>query len=373
MVGYEGQQLGSGGLAEQHGIAFGQEIPTGGKLRLNRAVADRSVLIAQQELAGQQQRVLTDVRIAYYQVLVAERQIRLAEDIIRVSREGASAVDSLFRAKEVGRVDVLQAQLEAEQAQIRQQSARNRYKSAWRGLTAVIGTPTLTQQPLLGDPDSTSKEFEFEQALSRLLSSSPEVSVAVAEVERARLALQRARVERVPNVSFQGLVNVIDNGIGGNTDGGVAITMPIPLFDRNQGAIAQAQCEVAAARQAVTQLTLDLQQRLAPVFEAYATSRNQVDRYRATILPAAEESLTLARQMYQAGETDYIALLTAQRTFAQTNSSYLDAVLRLRTAEVEIEGLLLSGSLQSDTPPPPGPTDVMGASATAVPSNLLGR
>jgi cobalt-zinc-cadmium efflux system outer membrane protein len=97
------------------------------------------------------------------------------------------------------------------------------------------------------------------------------------------------------------------------------------------------------------------------VFEAYANARNQVSRYRDTILPAAEESLTLTRQMYQAGEANYLGLLTAQRTFAQTNRNYLDSVLQLRIAEVEIEGLLLSGSLQYRS----GPGSMTGGATRA--------
>jgi cobalt-zinc-cadmium efflux system outer membrane protein len=90
---------------------------------------------------------------------------------------------------------------------------------------------------------------------------------------------------------------------------------------------------------------------LAPTFERLANARNQVQRYRNLILPAAEESLQLTRTMYEAGESTYLGLLTAQRTFSQTGWNYLDAVLALRVAEAEIEGFLLRGSLQE---PPPG-------------------
>lgn len=345
-VGYEGQQLGSGGLAEQHGVLFSQEIPTGGKLRLNRAVAQGEILVAEHELAAQRQRVLTDVRIAYYQVLVAQRQMELAEELIRVSREGSQSVDALFRAREVGRVDVLQAQLEGEQAQILLQDARNRYDAAWRSLAAILGNPAFPPQPIIGDPSGPPRGIAFDETLARLQSLSPEISAAVAELDRARLAIDRARVQPIPNVTFQGLVNWQDNGIGGKPDGGVALSVPLPIFDKNQGAIMRAERQAAAARYGVSQVELDLQNRLAPVFEAYSNARNQVSRYRDAILPVAGESLTLTRQMYEAGETNYLGLLTAQRTFAQTNRNYLDAVLQLRTAEAEIEGLLLSGSLQ---------------------------
>jgi outer membrane protein, heavy metal efflux system len=169
-------------------------------------------------------------------------------------------------------------------------------------------------------------------------------------VDRARAALQRACVETVPNVSFQGLVNWQDNGIGGKPDGGVAVTIPVPIFNRNQGAIRRAQQELAAARRALDQLQLDLQNRLAPTFEQFSNARNQVERYREQILPAADESLQLTRQTYEAGESNYIGLLTAQRTFSQTGWNYLDAVRSLRVAEAEIQGFLLRGSLQNSAP-----------------------
>lgn len=348
-VGYDGQQLGSGGLAEQHGVLFSQEIVRGGKLRLNRAVAEQELARAQQELAVAQQRVLTDVRLAFYQVLLAQRQIDLTENLVRISRQGASAVDALVKAKEGTRADVLQAQLEVENAEILARNARNRHDAAWRDLSAIVGQPDLPQQALDGDAYAPPREIEFRQALGRLQSMSPEVATAMSEISRARAVLERARVEPVPNISVQGLVNFVDNGIGGEPDAGVAVSIPIPVFNRNQGAILKAQQEIAAAEQALQQLELGMQTRLAPTFERYANARNQVERYRATILPVAQESLELTRSMYEAGETTFLSLLTAQRTFSQTNLNYLEALRELRTAEVEIDGLLLRDSLTSGT------------------------
>lgn len=346
-VGYEGQQLGSGGQAEQHGVIFSQEIVRGGKLRLDRAVADRDRVRLDQEFAAQQQRVLTDVRIAFYQVLLAQRQITVTQDLIQISQRGAQAVDALYQANEVGRVDILQAQLESENAQLLSQNAHNRMDAAWRSLAAIVGDPTLPPQALEGDLAAPPQELTFEAALGRLLSQSPEIAAATAAVERARLALERQRAEPIPNVDLAGVVNVIDNGIGGRTDGNVAVSVPLPIFNRNQGGIARASHELVAAREALAQLQLDLQNRLAPVFEQYSNARNQVRRYDEVILPAARESLDLTQRMYGAGETNYTSLLTAQRTYSQTQLNYLESVKALRIAQIEIDGLLLSGSLQN--------------------------
>lgn len=346
-VGYEGQQLGSGGLAEQHGVLFSQEIIRGGKLRLSRAVADRERMRREQDLIAQELRVLTDVRIGYFQALLAERQIELANTLMTISEEGAHTVDELFQAEEVSRADVLQAQLEVENARIIGQNSRNRHLAAWQELAAVVGDPALAPQDLVGDPAAPTPTLDYQNALTRILSSSPEVASALVEIERANVMLQRARVEPVSNVNVEGLVNWRDNGIGGKPDGGLAVSVPIPVFNRNQGAIAQANHELMAARQALNELELSLQKRLASTFEQYSNARNQTERYRAMILPSADESLAITRKMYAAGEANYTALLTSQRTYSQTQLNYLEAVRALRIAEAEIEGMLLSGSLEN--------------------------
>lgn len=357
-VGYEGQQLGSGGLAEQHGVVFSQEIIRGGKLRLSRAVADRERMRREQELIAQELRVLTDVRVGYFETLLAQKQIELAGNLVQIGEEGARTVDELFRAEEVSRADVLQAQLEVENARLISQNARNRHRAAWQELSAVVGDPSLAPQDLAGDPLASSPVIDYQAALSRILSSSPEIAAAMIEIERSNVALQRARVEPVSNVNVEGLVNWRDNGIGGKPDGGVAVSVPIPVLNRNQGAIAQANHELMASRQALNELELALQKRLAATFEQYSNARTQADRYGAIILPSADESLALTRKMYAAGEANYIALLTAQRTYSQTQLNYLEALRALRVAEAQIDGLLLSGSLQGGADTTPATRDV---------------
>ena len=205
----------------------------------------------------------------------------------------------------------------------------------------------MPPQPLDGDAEEMQTAYDWNASLQRLVTSSPEIAAAMAEIERARWAVQRAMVEKVPNVTVNGLVNWRDNGIDGRSDGAIQVGLPLPLWNRNQGGIVQAQGEVAAAERGLQQLELSLQNRLAPVYERYANALNQVAKYRTRILPAAKESLDLMRQSYQAGETGYVNLLTAQRTYSQTNLNYLESLRELRAAEAEIEGLLLSGSLES--------------------------
>lgn len=346
-VGYLGQQLGSGGEAEQHGVLVEKEFVRGKKLELNRNVAAHEVVRAEQQLAAQHQRVLTDVRIAFSDALLAQQRKLLAEQLVTIARQGVTTVDELQRAKEASRPEFLQATLELDSAEIVLNSAINRHAAAWRTLTAVVGTTHFPTTLLRGDLECPPDPVKWDDALQRLLTTSPEVAIAVANIERTRWAMVRARAEPIPNVTMQGVV-MQDNAIGGRTDGIVQLTMPLPIFNKNQGAIRQAEAEALAAERALEQLERDLQNRLAPVFERYANASSQVRRYRERILPAAKESLDLVRRGYEAGEFPYLNLLNAQRTFFQANLQYVDSLRELRTSSAEIQGMLLSNSLQAN-------------------------
>jgi cobalt-zinc-cadmium efflux system outer membrane protein len=224
-----------------------------------------------------------------------------------------------------------------------QKRSEFQYQEAWRKLTASSGVPTLEHVGLQGRWDEIPAPHDWEPTLQRLLVSSPEIAAARAEIQRTRWAYQRATVEKKPNITYQGIVQ--DDRAVGATNGALQITLPIPIFNRNQGGVTQAGHEALVAERALDKLELDLQQRLATVFQRYQTAQAQVERYHQAILPDSRENLELTSKAYHAGEYDYLQMLVALRTFAHTNLSYLEALQDLRVAALEIDGLLLSGSL----------------------------
>ncbi len=123
--------------------------------------------------------------------------------------------------------------------------------------------------------------------------------------------------------------------------------MPLPIWNRNQGGIRRAQAEAAAARRAVDRMALDLQSRLAVVFQRYESARNQVEQYsrEGGIIDNSRRTLELVRVGYQAEEFGLLDLVTAQRTYFETNLAYLDSLRELAASVMEIRGLLLRGSL----------------------------
>jgi cobalt-zinc-cadmium efflux system outer membrane protein len=288
------------------------------------------------------------VRRGFYDVLVAQRAVELTEQLVRIGEQGVNAAEQLAKAKEVARTDVLQARIEADSARILFEKARNRYTSAWRGLAAVVGDPALPLTPLAGSLEDGMVQLAWEDTLNRLLAQSPQLAGAHAGLARAQATLNREWAGRVPNVDLQAGVQY-DNATR-DAFTSVQVGVPIPVHNRNQGNIRRAQAELAAAQHEVRRMRLALEQRLAAVFEQYATAYQQVEKYNRDIMPNAEESLKLVSAGYQQGEFSYLVLLTAQRTYFQTNLAYLDALRDLRAAAVAIDGNLLADSLQTAEP-----------------------
>ena len=108
-VGYQASEISDEGQAGQQGAFFGQEIVTAGKLQRSRDVACQAVQQAQWAWPRNAGACQSDVRRAFYDVLVAQRTVELTEQLVRIGQEGVRAAEACCKAKEVSRVDVLQA------------------------------------------------------------------------------------------------------------------------------------------------------------------------------------------------------------------------------------------------------------------------
>lgn len=344
--GYLGSEIGNDGRGGQQGLYAGQEIVTSGKLRLARAVALREVQVAERVLAQAQLRVQTDVRMNFYEVLVAQRRVELTQGLATIGGQGVTATQSLLERKEVSQTELLQAKIEADSAAILVENAETARLGAWQRLTIVSGQPAMPLRRLAGDPTKLPPLITQEQAMGRIMGESPELAAAYARVERARWAIGRARALAVPNVDLLGSVQ-FDNATQ-DTIAGAQIGMPIPVFNRNQGGIQQARAELVAAQQAAVRTELDLRNRLATTYQRYAMASQQVRRYSQSIVPNVKEALDNTTQGYRAGEFNFLQQLNAQRTYFQTNLAYLESLEQFWDSNRELEGLLLSGSLAAD-------------------------
>jgi cobalt-zinc-cadmium efflux system outer membrane protein len=364
-IGYSGEEISSGPVIRggEHGFFVEQVVPLGGKLRLSRRVFEQEAVQAEASADVQRQRVLTSVRMLYYEAIVAERRVQVRERLARLTSEAVAVSAQLYNVGAADRPDTLEAEIEAHKAQLELVNARNVRARVWRELATAVGDPTLAPRPLAGSAEEGLPELSRDEALRRILSESPEIAAARAAVERARLALARARKEPTPDLLLRGgprynreLLEVGGRPVGWEAAAEVGVV--IPLFNRNQGGIGEATAAVGRAEAELRRLELSLEARLARVFEEYLTALRAVDLYRGDILPRAEEAYMLYLRSYERMAAAYPQVLIAQRNLLQSHDTYLAALEAAWRSSVEIQGLLLSGGLE--TPPSvEGPEDAI--------------
>ncbi len=316
-----------------------QEIVTGRKLTLNRAAAGKEVDQAGLALASQRATLLSGVRVAFFDLLVLQRRIELLGELTALADQSIAQTKKLLDAKQVARLDLVQLEVEAERLRTDQEAAERELPAAFRRLAAVVGVNRLPAKPLTGSLDAALPDYDLERLQQYILSVHPDRQSAVVGVERAKLVLRRAEVEPIPNVSLSaGYVRQNQNQ---SNDWTVGLSVPVPVWNRNQGNIRAAKAQIAESIQAIAVVENDLTERLATAFRDFAASKKRAERYKAAIMPRARETYDLSVKAYQGGQFEYLRVLEAQRSVAQANLDYIRALGEAWRAASVISGLTL--------------------------------
>ncbi|GAA4430884.1 hypothetical protein GCM10023155_23990 [Bremerella cremea] len=353
IVGYQASQLADANT-DQHVVSVEREFVTAHKLGLNQNVLGHAAEAQRWDVESQRYRVMTDVRLAFVDALVAQRRIDVIEDFQTVVAKGADLAKKRFEAREASQSDQLQAEIQLNEVEVLRQQADIAWEAAWQEMAATAGVPDMDRARLDGELSPDSANMNWENIYSTLLGSSPELRASYSRVNQARANMSRQEVQAIPNVTAQ-LQAGHDNGTGSGMVN-LSVGAPIPVFNDNSGNISAAYREYCRATHDVKRIEMSLKARLAGVSKEYDSALVAVKRYEQQILPKAKQTLDLAEQAYTAGEFSFIQVLIVRRTYFDTNLNYITALGDLAKAHAQIDGLLLTGGLDQ-------PTDFQGGDA----------
>jgi outer membrane protein, heavy metal efflux system len=346
-IGYTGDEINGGAITRggEHGVFIEQTIPLGGKLARGREMFTREAATAQAMTQTERQRVLAAVRRAYRAALIADRRVSVREQLAKLATEAVQISAQLFNTGVADKPDTLNAEIEAQAAQLAVIEAQNMRVRVWRELGALVGDP-LTPRPIAGSADDPLPDLTQDATLARILKDSPELEAARRDIQRADAAVSRAKREAAPDLVLRAgpkynreLLEPDLKPVGWEAAFEVGVT--VPLFNRNQGGIAAARADLARSKATVQQTAVLATTRVASAFAQYDTARRSVETYRREILPRAEEAYTLSRRSYEQMALAYPAVLTAQRTLVRSQDAYLDALDRAWDAAIGLEGFAL--------------------------------
>jgi cobalt-zinc-cadmium efflux system outer membrane protein len=358
IVGYSADEIGDEGTAGKQGGFIEQEIPTAGKLRLNRLTFGHEESQERWALTAQRMTVLNSMHIAFYQTLAAQRLVAVREQLGKIAENGVQVTEQLKNVGQADAPDLLAVRIESRKAKVDLAEAQNRHRRMWAHLTALVGVPQLEMRPLVGALTTGQVPLDHDATWGMIVQESPEMQIAYTGVRRAQAALARASVEPIPNV-FAG-ASVQRNYANDETLTGVQLGVNLPVFDRNQGNVLASQAALQHASREVDRVSLSLWSRFADSWERYETSRITASEYEREILPQSRESYDMYVQAFQRRAAAFPQVLISQRAYFEAQNDYLAAVAELKKAEVELNGLLLVDGLSQpephgmSAPEPPG-------------------
>jgi outer membrane protein, heavy metal efflux system len=351
VIGYEGDQIrgGSYGGGEQGGFVQ-QTIPLGGKLGLRRDAFREQQRTGELDLATQQQRIEADIESAFYTALALQQEIETHKHLSAIAADAAQTARQLANVGQADAPDVLQSEVEEEQAALDTMTAEHHYIAAFRQLIAIAGQPDLPLTRLAGDLTATPAQ---PPSLDAMLAQSPAVQRADQAVHAAEAQLRSTHREVVPDLTLRAgeqwnneLIRQSPD-IATGAQSFASASIDLPLWNRNQGNIAAALAAVNAAHAEAQRVRLALRHSAAPIIEQHNIAAAQTFRYKSDLLPRAQRAYDLYRDRYRQMAAAYPQVLVSERTLFQLQLAYVQSLGELWQSAAQLRHFTLSGALTS--------------------------
>lgn len=305
-------------------------------------------------VVAEEWRVVREARLRRLDVLAAEQTVALLTDEVALRER---TLDFARRAREAGertQLDVSASELDLAEVRRERRRVETDLEAARRALNETLGLPPSYAIRLAesGKPLAVTvfEEVADEELERRLLAGRFELRALEAAYRRAEHELRLAVASQFPK---------LDLGLGLDREGegdrflGPTAELEIPLFDRNQGEIAE---KLVARDRARAEYVTALHRVRAEAYEA----RGQLQRARVEVealdredLPLVRSNQQLTERAFRARELDVFDWVLAQERALRARRAYLETLVRYQRGVVEVETATAMPLVRPVVPAPP--------------------
>ena len=319
-------------------LEFSQTIETAGKRGKRTAVARQDVQVSQSSLEDVIRQLKLELKSRYFAVSLAKAQYDLAQQILSEYDKVIKVNEARYKQGEVSGFEFSRLQTERLRFFNDVVEADLQLKNSKVALLELLG----------GDPAIA--DFDVTETLN----SARPLSLPLPDLEqqalqaRADLIAQRQRVERgsrevrlqkseaVPNItpSFGYKRTFNQNTVA------FGVNLPLPLFNRNQGGIAQANAQLEQQRYEQTRVELEVRRDVQQAFNSVQAQNQRVEALQKTYVPSAQRARDIAESSYRLGALELIGFLDVQRAYREALRTYNQALFDQRAAVAQLEAAI---------------------------------
>ena len=312
-------------------------VELGGKRAARTKAAEKTREQAQAQLAELQATVRANVAAAYFDVLTAQERLVLARDSAALAKSSTDTVSKRVAAGKVSPVEESKARVAEAGVRVELAQAASEQRNALSRLFALLGRIDAPYTVLEGKAENLPSVPSLAD-LQPLISSAPGVVLARIEVDRRKALSDLEQSKRVPDVTVS-----VGMQRSNETQRNVllfGVSLPLPVFDRNQGNLLEALKLEDKARDELQAATVRLHSEVAQARERLSTIIAEVQSLKQDVLPGAKSAYDAATIGFENGKFNFLEVLDAQRTYFTAKSQYLKALGEAHRAAADIDRLL---------------------------------
>ena len=333
----------------------------GGRRSARILVAQRELEFKQSLLADRERLLAAEVRAKFGEALGELLKLGFTEDLLTTTTQGYRLVAARVNEGRTAPLEQNMVLVEVNRIRSLRESNQGKVEVSMLELRNLMGMHPEEPLRLRGDLDHLIEPVPSVAVAKEVaLRERPDLRATRALEELAEARISQARSEGRLDASLTGKYELMNFGFpqqGVNSNGelvpiqgrfhslSVGVTLDLPVRNRNQGAIAAAVAEKAAATQRREFAELTVQREVASALARYQSTARAAEIYRVGVQGQANANLDVVRMTYELGSKTLLDVIAEQRRFIETQTSYIEALVNTYQARVEIDRATASPSL----------------------------
>ncbi|MEO8659314.1 MAG: TolC family protein [Bryobacteraceae bacterium] len=298
----------------------------GGRKRERRVeVAELTTSVAKLTLSDAVRNLMLDVENAFVDVQAAKESVALAKQNQDALNAIVTVNENRARAGDLAQVEVTRSRLAALQFSNAVKQAELRLTTAGNRLQQLIGSTTTDNRMDVAGPIREDKQLILlDEIRTQALANRPDLLALRRNRERseADIRLQKAtgKIDYTVGVAYQHQYTYSNGRLFG-----AYLSIPLPVYDRNQGEVARAEAEHKQADLRIQAQERAIATEAENAYRQWETSRSLVENIERDMLQQARSVREITEYSYRRGEASLVEFLDAQRAFNETMQSYNEA------------------------------------------------
>lgn len=334
-IGVEGARRSNVGSTTDREVRIGQEFEIGGQRRRRTGAASAELDASRSGLLREERLLVARVRAVFVEAL-RTRELRNVEQAnTELARSLSDIAHKRFESGATAQMEVNLARVQAGRAERDLLLAEAADDVARAVLAEVVGLDPVQPPELDGDLDLQSRQIPpLSEFLKVALERRGDLQSFRSSIEAARVQIELARRRRVPNLeveAFYGREDRTDRLVGGE------IRIRLPIFNRNQGEIAEARATYRRTEAESETKEIQVRRESTAALSRYRAAHAASSHLEQEVLGTLEDNLRLLQRSFEAGKTGWAELLVFRREFVDVQREYIETRTDARLAGIEID------------------------------------